>query len=227
MNEIAALDAGEQIRSDSSKILDAILPVALGEGMPLRRFTLDEYHHLIDIGFFKENERVELVEGILVDMSPNNPPHIRTVNRLRRTFSLLDARVDIEVRAQGPVTIPEQVTEPEPDLVISAEAGLELDERHPYPSEILLLMEVSDSSLTYDRSLKRAIYAKAGIAEYWIWNLVDGLLEVYRDPQTPISGEAAFQTKLTYHRGESVAPLAFPDLEVAVDDILPPAGSAA
>ena len=227
MNAVATPDAGEQIRSDSSHILDANLPITLAEGMPLRRFTLDEYHWLIDNGFFKENDRVELVEGILVDMSPNNPPHIRTVNRLRRIFSLLDARADIEVRTQGPVTIPEQMTEPEPDLVISTESGLELDERHPYPSEILLLMEVSDSSLTYDRSLKRAIYAKAGIAEYWLWNLVDGFLEVYRDPRTPVSGEAAYQTKLTYHRGESVTPLAFPDFEVAVDDILPPAGSTA
>jgi len=225
MTAVAAPDAGEQIGGESGKILEAILPVTLAEGMPLRRFTLDEYHQLIEIGFFNESERVELVEGILVDMSPNNPPHIRTVNRLRRTFSFLDARVDIEVRAQGPVTIPELMTEPEPDLVISMETGFELDERHPYPSEILLLMEVSDSSLTYDRSLKRAIYAQAGIAEYWIWNLVDGLLEVYRAPRTPVRGEAAYQTKLTYHRGESVTPLAFPDLEVAVDDILPPAAS--
>lgn len=223
MSTVAAPDTGVQIGVEKSKKLEAFLPVTLAEGMPLRRFTLDEYHSLIEIGFFNESERVELVEGILVDMSPNNPPHIRTVNRLRRTFSFLDARVDIEVRAQGPVTIPELMTEPEPDLVISTETGFELDERHPYPSEILLLMEVSDSSLNYDRTLKRAIYAQAGIVEYWIWNLVDGLLEVYRDPRTPASGEAAFQTKLTFHRGESVAPLAFPDLEVAVDDILPPA----
>ena len=88
-------------------------------------------------------------------------------------------------------------------------------------------MEVSHSSLSYDRSLKGAIYAQAGISEYWIWNLVDGLLEVYRDPGTPVRGEAAYQTKLTYHRGESVVPLAFPDIEVAVDDILPAAANSA
>ena len=220
-------DPSARIGSESSKILEAVLPVAPAEGMPLRRFTLEEYHQLIDIGFFNENERVELVEGILVYMSPNNPPHIRTVIRLGNAFNFLNARADLEVRAQGPVTIPELMTEPEPDLVISRESGSDLDERHPYPTEILLVMEVSDSSLTYDRSLKGAIYAQAGIGEYWIWNLVDGLLEVYRDPQTPVSGEAAYQTKLTYHRGESVAPLAFADLEVAVDDILPPAADAA
>ena len=222
-----APDTGTEVGSESSKILEAILPVTLAEGMPLRRFTLDEYHQLIDIGFFNENERVELVEGILVYMSPNNPPHIRTVIRLGKVFSFLNARADVEIRAQGPVTIPELMTEPEPDLVISMESGSDLDERHPHPSEILLLMEVSDSSLTYDRTRKGTIYAQAGIPEYWIWNLVDGSLEVYRDPHTPASGDAVYQTKLTFHRGESVAPLAFPEFEVAVDDILPPAASTA
>ena len=222
-----SLETDAQFWSESSKIVEAVLPVSPAEGLPLRRFTLEEYHQLIDIGFFNENERVELVEGILVYLSPNNPPHIRTVIRLGRVFSFLNARADVEVRPQGPVTIPELMTEPEPDLVISMESGSDLDERHPHPSEILLLMEVSDSSLTYDRSLKGAIYAQAGIKEYWIWNLVDGLLEVYRDPQTPVSGEAAYQTKLTFHRGESVTPLAIPDIEVAVDDILPKAASTA
>jgi len=99
MSAVAAPDAGEQIGGEKSRKLEAFLPVTLAKGMPLRRFTLDEYHNLIEIGFFNESERVELVEGILVDMSPKNPPHIRTVNRLRRTFSSLDARVDMEVRA--------------------------------------------------------------------------------------------------------------------------------
>lgn len=220
-------EVSAQVGSESRKMLEVFLPVSPAEGMPLRRFTLEEYHQLIDIGFFNENERVELVEGILVYMSPNNPPHIRTVLRLGKAFSSLNARADVEVRAQGPVTIPELMTEPEPDLVISMEFGTDLEERHPHPSEILLLMEVSHSSLSYDRSLKGAIYAQAGISEYWIWNLVDGLLEVYRDPRTPVRGEAAYQTKLTYHRGETVVPLAFPDIEVAVDDILPAAANSA
>jgi Uma2 family endonuclease len=206
--------------------------------MPLRRFTLDEYHRLIEIGFFDEDERVELLEGILVSMSPNYPPHIRTVIRLQRVFAAFFAREDVEVRMQGPVSIPELMTEPEPDLVISRESGADLDERrmpaepddstaltwrsrtidegkivtisqvsqdiqqaefarHPYPADILVLMEVSDSSLSYDRTRKRAIYAQAGITEYWIWNLVDSSLEVYRDPHTssaPSAPSTAFET---------------------------------
>ena len=218
-----APDAGAQVRSGRSKMREAILPAAPLEGMPLRRFTLDEYHRLIEIGFFDEDERVELLEGILVYMSPNYPPHIRTVIRLQRVFAAFFAREDVEVRMQGPVSIPEMMTEPEPDLVISRESGADLDERHPYPADILVLMEVSDSSLSYDRTRKRAIYAQAGITEFWIWNLVDSSLEVYRDPHTSSARDALYQTKLTYRRGDSVAPLAFPDFEVAVDDVLPPA----
>ncbi len=160
----AAPEAGVQVRSGRSEMREAILSAAPLEGMPLGRFTLDEYHRLIEIGFFDEGERVELLEGVLVSTGPNNPPHIRTIIRLQRVFAALFARENIEVRIQGSVSIPELMTEPEPDLVISRESGGDLDERHPYPADILVLMEVSDSSLSYDRTRKRAIYAQAGIA---------------------------------------------------------------
>ena len=218
-----APDTGSQVRRASAKLREAVLPAAPVQGLPLRRFTLDEYHQLIEIGFFDEDERIELLEGVLVQKSPNYSSHIRAVVRLQRVFATFFARKDVEVRMQGPVSIPELMTEPEPDLVISRESGSVLDERHPYPADILLLMEVSDSSLAYDRSRKQTIYAQAGITEYWIWNLVDGHLEVYREPHAPETGNATYQTKLTCQRGDSVAPLAFPDFEVAVDEVLPPA----
>ncbi len=222
-----AAETVEQVKAEKRKTGNTILPVVPVEGVPLRRFTLDEYHELIKIGFFDEDERVELLEGFLVSMSPNYPPHIRTVIRLQRVFATFLTRDDLEIRVQGPVSVPEMMTEPEPDLVISRESGSDFEERHPYPGDILLLMEVSDSSLAYDRTRKGAIYAQAGIAEYWIWNLVDGQLEVYRDPHSPSAGGAVYQTKLTFHRGETVQPLAFPDFDVAVDDVLPPAPDAA
>jgi Uma2 family endonuclease len=222
-----AAEKVEQVTAESRKEGKPILAVLPVEGVPLRRFTLDEYHELIKIGFFEEDERVELLEGILVSMSPNYPPHIRTVIRLQRVLAAFLARDDVEVRIQGPISIADLVTEPEPDLVISRESGSDFEERHPYPADILLLMEVSDSSLAYDRTRKGAIYAQAGIAEYWIWNLVDDSLEVYRDPHAPAAGEGVYQTKLTFHRGETVQPLAFPDFDMAVDDVLPPAADAA
>ncbi|MCY4092240.1 MAG: Uma2 family endonuclease [Caldilineaceae bacterium] len=220
-----AAEAAEPVAIKERKMGSPILPVVPVEGVPLRRFSLDEYHELIKIGFFDEDERVELLEGFLVSLSPNNPPHIRTVIRLQRVFATFLTRDELEFRVQGPVSVPELITEPEPDLVISRESGSDFEDRHPYPADILLLMEVSDSSLAYDRTRKGAVYARAGIQDYWIWNFVDDSLEVYRDPHAPTVGDAVYQTKLTIHRGETVAPLAFPDFAVAVDDVLPPAES--
>ena len=218
-------DPGARVRSEGNKIREAVLPIAPVEGLPLRRFTLNEYHSLIETGFFDEDERVELLEGVLVSMSPIYPPHANAVDLLLLVFSSLLTRGGIRLRVQAPISIVESDSEPEPDLILLKDMGSAFAERHPSPSEVFLLVEVAESNLGIDRSKKGALYARAGITEYWIWNLVDDLLEVYRDPYTPASGEASYETKLTFHRGESVAPLAFPDLEVTVDDILPPAAS--
>ena len=218
----AAPDAGAQVNSGTDKMREAILPAAPLEGVPLRRFTLEEYHRLIDIGFFHEDERAELLEGVLVSKSPIKPPHANAVDLLLLLFSSLLTRDGIRLRIQSPISIAEAESEPEPDFVVVKDLGASYAERHPYPAEILLLMEVADSSLTYDRGRKSRIYAQAGIAEYWIWNLVDNLLEVYRDPHAPATGDALYQTKLTYHRGDSVAALAFPDFEIHIDNVLPP-----
>jgi Uma2 family endonuclease len=182
---------------------------------------------LINIGFFDEDERVELLEGVLVYMSPINPLHSNAVDLLTEAFGAIVTRGITRVRRQGPISIPEAGSEPEPDLIIFRVSGVDFALRHPSPNEVLLVMEVADSSLAHDRSHKATLYAQAGIPDYWIWNLVDNVLEVYRDPHTPSSGDALYQTKLTYHRGESLAPLAFPDFEVEVDNILPPAANEA
>ena len=189
----------------------------------LRLFTLDEYHQLIDIGFFDEDERVELLEGVLVSTSPIKPPHALTVDLLTRVFTSLFTRRNVLVRVQSPIYLPGTMTEPEPDLTIFRGSVADWKERHPSPSDILFLVEVADTSLTRDRSRKGTIYAQAGILEYWIWNLADESLEVYRDPHAPPAGDALYQTKRTFRRGDSVAPLAFPDFEVAVSEVLPSA----
>ena len=218
-----APDAGAQVRRESSSKREAVLPVVPVEGLPLRRFTLDEYHSLIETGFFDEDERVELLEGVLVSMSPIYPAHANAVDLLLIVFSSLLARGGMRLRVQSPISMVESDSEPEPDLILTKDMGSAFAERHPSPSEVFLLVEVSQSSLSIDRSKKGALYAQAGITEYWIWNLADDVLEVYRDPHKPTSGEALYQTKLTFGQGMSVAPLAFPDFEVAVDDLLPSA----
>ena len=212
-----------QVGSERSKKRETVLPIAPVEGLPLRRFTLDEYHSLIETGFFDEEERVELLEGVLVSMSPIHPPHANAVDLLLLVFSGLLTRGGIRIRVQAPISIADSDSEPEPDLILLEDMGAAFAERHPSPSEVFLLVEVAESSLSIDRSKKGSLYAQAGITEYWIWNLVDDVLEVYRDPRSPSSGEALYQTKLTFSQGMSIAPLAFPDFKVVVDDLLSPA----
>ena len=218
-----APDTGAQVRRASAKLREAVLPAAPLEGMPLRRFTLDEYHQLIEIGFLTKNDKLELLDGLLVMRPRISPPHARTNSKLLRLLVLNFKSEKTMVRTRGPVTLPGSDSEPEPNLAIHTGNEVDFWERHPYPDEIRLIAEVSDATLTRDRYYKGKINAHAGIREYWIFNLLDELLEVYRDPHTPAAGDALYQTKLTYHRGDSVAPLAFPDFEVAVDDVLPPA----
>ena len=220
-------DPSSQAGSERSKIREAVLPIAPVEGVPLRRFTLDEYHSLIETGFFDEDERVELLEGVLVSMSPIYPPHANAVDLLLLVFSSLLTRGGIRLRVQAPISIIDSESEPEPDLILLKDMGAAFAERHPGPSEVFLLVEVAESSLSIDRSKKGELYAQAGITEYWIWNLVDDVLEVYRDPRSSPSGEALYQTKLTLNQGMSIAPLAFPDFYVAVDDLLSPAAGEA
>ncbi len=217
-----AAEAAEPITIEERKTAKPVLPVVPVEGVPLRRFTLDEYHELIKIGFFDEDERIELLEGFLVSMSPIKPPHAYAVDCLLQLFASLLSRGEIRLRVQSPISIAETESEPEPDLVIAKDLGIAYARRHPHPSEILLVLEVADTTLVQDRARKGMVYARSAMAEYWILNLADESLEVYRDPHAPTAGDAVYQTKLTFHRGETVAPLAFPDFEVAVDDVLPP-----
>jgi len=182
----------------------------------LHRLTLDEYHWLIEQGFFQPEDRVELIEGVLVDMSPLRPLHSGTVEALNEEL-ITKVKRRASVRTQQPITLPEQTTEPEPDFVLARRTE-NYRTRHPLPSDILLVGEVSDSTLAYDRGKKLRLYAKAGISEYWIVNLVNNVLEVYRDPMG--SGSSAdYKTKLTYQPNAKVAPAALPNCRIDLNTV--------
>ncbi|MEZ4870274.1 MAG: Uma2 family endonuclease [Caldilineaceae bacterium] len=184
-----------------------LLPSAVAE-RSLHRFTLKEYHWLIEQGFFQPEDRVELIEGFLVERSSIHPPHAATMDWLTEEF-VVKVRRQAKVRIQQPITLPEQVTEPEPDFAL-ARRMQEYRTHHPLPVDLLLVGEVSDSTLACDRNKKARFYAAARIAEYWIVNLIDNVLEVYRDPMG--SGDNAnYQVKLTYTADKKVAPQALPD----------------
>ena len=181
----------------------------------LYRWTPDQYHRLIEAGFFDDG-RVELLEGLIWDMASQLTPHTTGV-RLA-TLALEEAFAGgYEVRPQLPVSLP-YGTEPEPDVAVAPGTPLDYAEHHPRADQLLLAVEVSDSTLVKDRGPKLASYARAWIVEYWIVNLVNRQLEVYRQP----SPMGIYMDFTTYLPGQSVAPQNAPGKTVAVADLLPP-----
>ena len=179
----------------------------------IRALRRVEFRRLASEGFF-ENERVELLFGMVVEMSPPSPEHNESVYRVHR---LVDRRVGdrAQVRCQLSFAASD-VSEPLPDVFVVPNGDYWKD----HPTRAHLVIEVSRASLQRDKRIKRKLYALAEVEEYWIVNHVDDVVEVYRDPDR-MSGQWG-STKLC-RRGESVAMLAFPDVAIPVDDILPPA----
>ena len=184
--------------------LDSLAPERI---RPIRRV---EYERMVELGLF-EDERVELLAGVLVEMSPQGLPHAHAVRRLNEILVLaLHGRA--AVGPQLPFALSED-SEPEPDLVVSP-AGDYLD---GHPSQALLIVEIAESSLRKDRRIKGALYAAAGVPDYWLVNLVEGVFEVHRGPS-----EAGYRSIERVGRGEGIALLSFPDVSIEVDAVLPP-----
>ncbi|MFO0876003.1 MAG: Uma2 family endonuclease [Gemmataceae bacterium] len=181
-----------------------------------RRWSKDEFYRLAELGFF-QGQRVELIGGRLMVASPQNPLHAAALDRvgdtLRRVFG-----TNWRVRCQVPLDLG-PFSEPEPDFSVVVPADYSL--AHPTSAE--LIVEVSDSTLAYDRAQKGSLYAASGLREYWIVNLVDRMVEVYRDPvpdsTQPFGQRYASRTDLV--PPASVAPLALPQASILVADLLP------
>lgn len=142
-------------------------------------FSVAQYHKLAEARIFQADDRVELLNGRIVRMSPIGPLHRRAVQRLTK---LLERRLPVEweVMVQQPIGLPG--SEPQPDLSVVTAASAERSDGHPIPAEIALVVEVADSTLALDRGVKLPIYAAAGVREYWIVNLGQRQVEVYREP---------------------------------------------
>jgi Uma2 family endonuclease len=174
-----------------------------------RTFTVDEYHRMARAGILGEDERVELIDGRIVEMNPIGPGHLWSVNRLNRIFARQDG---VLVSVQNPIRL-DQSSEPEPDLaVIRADAA---QDHTPGPADVLLVIEVADSSLGYDRQVKASLYARAGIPELWIADLGGERVESHRDPSA-----AGYRTVHLFLRGERISPLFAYELSIEVDEIL-------
>ena len=184
-----------------------------------KRWTRLEYERLIDLGAFGPEDRLELLGGQLVVREPQGRPHstgIRLVAQaLRAAFG---PRWSIE--AQLPVSLDEE-SEPEPDVAVVA--GGPRDYLASHPSRPALVVEIALTSLALDRGEKASLYARAGIADYWIVNLVNNTLEVYRDPESNPDSPYGWHygSALTLSAGDRVRPLSVPNAEILVADLLP------
>ncbi|MDZ8108355.1 MAG: Uma2 family endonuclease [Nostoc sp. DedQUE12a] len=184
-----------------------------------KRFTIAEYHRLAELGFFKENDRVELINGEIIQMSAKGKPHSVCGTRLERElYKLVGDRATL--RGQQPITL-SNYTEPAPDRVIAKNRDDDYLANHPSPSDILLLIEIADSSLKYDQEEKLAIYAEAAISDYWIFNLVDNYLECYSEPYQDLQGKFGYRRKFIYLPNESVNLPYFPDLVLDLSKVFP------
>lgn len=166
-------------------------------------FTLAEYEHMVEVGAFSGpfRKRVELIRGEIVEMTPIGTRHSEVVSRLAEWSHAALTNQRARVRIQSPIRIPHNESEPEPDNTWVDQKDYSL--RHPEPNEIRLIVEVADTSLDDDRGYKLAVFAEAGIPEYWIVNLIDEQIEVCRNP---IRRE--YQEKSIYCDDAQISPLA-------------------
>lgn len=176
------------------------------------KWTLEDYHQMIEAGIL-DDRRVELLNGEIIEMAPEGEPHAyyssSVGDYLRR---LLGDRVTI--RQGNPITIPASQSEPEPDIAVVQSLGREYLRHHPYPENVLWLIEFSNNSLKKDLDPKAKAYAAAGIAEYWVVNLKRMELVVMRQPV-----DGAYAGQVTLNDGD-ICPIAFPDVAIPVRRLL-------
>lgn len=183
--------------------------------VPPATFTLKEYEHMVECGAFsgEYEKHVELLWGRITEMEPIGPEHSNDVDKLNVWSVLATQGHHIRVRNQNPVRLPGSESEPHPDICWVREQ--DYAKQHPGPVDILLIIEVAHTSIKHDRATKLAAYAQADIQDYWIVNLVDKQVEVYRQPR---GLEYAVQHILS--GGDVVSPLALPDVSVSADELL-------
>ena len=180
-----------------------------------RKFTVAEYYRMAEVGILGSEEQVELVEGEIIVMAPIGPGHAGSVDIIGNLFvRKLDER--LIVRSQNPIHL-DDGSEPQPDIVVARPRDDYYTAAHPTPTDILLIVEVAQSTLAYDRDFKAHLYGRNAIPETWVKNLPEDCIERFTEP-----GPSGYAQHTIHRRGETITPVSFPDLELAVDDLLPP-----
>lgn len=178
-----------------------------------RLFTADEYHRLAEVGILHEDDRVELLDGVIVEMSPIGVSHASCVDRL---MALLQRRYGDRaiIRVQGPIRL-NMYSEPQPDLSILKPRADFYGGAHPGPSDVLAVIEVADTSLRFDRDVKMPLYARAGIAECWLIDLGTDTVEVFTQPSS-----TGYLASHVASRGDRLPTHALASIDLTVTDVL-------
>lgn len=201
-----------QVRGIST-VSQTVLHTPQPTGLSLKRWTVAEYHQIIASGIIAPDTPVELIHGQIIEMVPQQPPHAATTDEGGDYLKALFAG-KAKVRVQLPVTLPPD-SEPEPDFaVVRIDENLYRD-RHPGPDDIHLVIEVADSTLQKDQQYKSKLYAQAGIPEYWIINLKQNQVIVYRQPQDNV-----YQTEQILGVSDNIQPLRFSDITIELKQLL-------
>jgi Uma2 family endonuclease len=186
---------------------------AFVEAEPKRhKLNVHDYYRLAEVGILDESSRVELIEGELIDMAPIGSNHAGVVNGLARAlFAACGDRAVVAV--QNPVRL-DEFNEPQPDFAVLRPRADLYRARHPAPADVLLLIEVANSSLRFDRNVKLPLYARAGIPELWIVDLGRRVVESFRGPS-----QGAYGPERTYREGERVTLASAPHIEIALTGV--------
>ena len=178
---------------------------------PRRLFTVEEYHRMAEAGILDPDERVELIEGEIIQMAPIGPRHAGCVINATRMFISRPGDRAV-VSPQNPVVIRPR-SEPQPDLLLLRPRTVSYSHELPAAEDVLLAVEVADTTVRFDRLVKARLYARAGIAEFWLLLTGEGSVEVHRGP-----GPDGYAVVTRHGPGQTVTPLAFPDVAFSVSD---------
>jgi Uma2 family endonuclease len=179
----------------------------------LKRWTITDYHRMIASGVLTPDDRVELLDGQVIEMVPQDPPHASTTDEGSDYLKTLFAG-RAKVRAQLPITLSEH-SEPEPDIAVVRIDENRYRNRHPNAADIFLLIEIADATLKRDRTYKAKLYAQADVPEYWVIDVNQRQLTVFRDPQNGM-----YQSEVVLLATDRIAPLAFPDIAIELQNLV-------
>jgi Uma2 family endonuclease len=190
-------------------------PIAASSSTNLKYWTVHDYHRMSELGILDANERTELIAGQIVLMTAKGTAHVITLQLLANNLYHRLGEVAL-IRTQDPIQL-DNSSEPEPDLALVRGTILDYADHHPHPDEIYLVVEVADSTLKQDCEIKDKLYARSGIADYWVVDIQNRQVHIFRNP-TP----TGYTSQLILTAPNSVSPLAFPDVMVSIESIFPP-----